>query len=384
MSGQIGFHMVDNVLTVVLRGSPYTVHPENPSYQKIRSLVFGAPYNEDIDSENDRVTQLQNLVRPVSDRITEQLQSFGFDDISVVHGQVTVKGEPVHNSLSDRILQFMREGIPYEPLVRFMANLSENPSEESRNALFDFLEQGGFPITPDGCFLGYKGVRSDFYDAHSGKFLNMPGHTITMPREQVDNNRNNACGAGLHVGTLAYAKGFSQIVVCVKVNPRDAVSVPLYEHAKLRTCGYYVVAVYKGDEVLSKAVYDENELTAPDFHEQEMEYRSNLGLGETEEQRRTRFTAMERDQLCRLAVADGHFISLNEARFMGKDIVVETMVAGNIPLETMRRDRLAALAARRGLFSSEKNALRSGREDIIRKILDDIEDRRMLMAELDK
>ena len=42
------------------------------------------------------------------------------------------------------------------------------------------------PITPDGNFIAYKGVKQDFTDqVDSGKFDNSVGQTLSMRRNQV-------------------------------------------------------------------------------------------------------------------------------------------------------------------------------------------------------
>ena len=67
------------------------------------------------------------------------------------------------------------------------------------------------------------------------------------------------CYAGLHVGALDYVASYGSPdaednIIIVKVNPRDAVSVPTdSSHQKLRTCRYEVVCLYEGE--LKRPVY---------------------------------------------------------------------------------------------------------------------------------
>jgi hypothetical protein len=168
-------------------------------------------------------------------------------------GEVLHNGKPVHNVIATRIGEFVRQGLPFAPLARFLENLMLNPSERSIEQLYTFLEHGGFPITPDGCFLGYKGVTSDFKDKHTQQFNNSVGAKQTMPREQVDSDPNASCSVGFHIGTYDFASGFvgdGGQVVMVKVNPRDAVSVPHDASCqKLRVCEYEVVAMCPGKVV---------------------------------------------------------------------------------------------------------------------------------------
>ena len=61
----------------------------------------------------------------------------------------------------------MREGLPFEPLVKLFENLMKNISYQTRTQLYDFLEHKNLPITEDGCFLAYKAVNSDYKDKYS-------------------------------------------------------------------------------------------------------------------------------------------------------------------------------------------------------------------------
>jgi hypothetical protein len=130
------------------------------------------------------------------------------------------------------------------------------------------MENKHMPITMDGCFLAYKAVRSDYKDIYSGTFNNNVGDVCSVPRNKVDNNRDNGCGHGLHVGAIDYAKSYggidldndgddndggNRLMIC-KVNPRDVVSVPSdHKFQKLRCCRYEVVAEF--NTIFDKVVH---------------------------------------------------------------------------------------------------------------------------------
>lgn len=168
--------------------------------------------------------------------------------VEIRDGNVYYNGNLVVNALTKRIQLYLETELPVEPLVRFMENLMQNPSFNSRQELFNFLDHEGLPITEDGHFLGYKAVRENWMDKHSGKFSNKVGDVNEMPRADVDDNCNNGCSQGFHVGTFEYASSFgsgNDKLVLVKVNPRDAVSVPHdCSYQKLRVCRYQVVDVF--------------------------------------------------------------------------------------------------------------------------------------------
>lgn len=386
MAKQIGFLYVGNQLTLVLRGHPYDVDPQHPKFHEIVATMK-RPENETDAQEEFRCEKLLSLVRADHSDLRAVAAEVGFNDIQVDHGVVTVKGKALHNSLTSRIVELKKRGLPFEPLVRFLVNLEKNPSEASKEALFDFLEKGRFPLTEDGCFLGYKGVkkgrlkRADgttyetLVDCHSGRFDMAPGNSHSMPWSEVDDNRNQACGAGFHVGTIEHARGFGAVMIVVKVNPKDCVSVPRYDTTKLRCCAYEVINVYSDKDRAKefvKPVYSTEEVQEEAFEEAEQEYILATDMPET---RRAQLEAMGRDDLCRLGASEGIFLSTNEARWLGKALVLEALMKGKLPLDLMSASQVAELAARRKLYSTATNASKRGVENLKKEILEDHEKR---------
>ena len=190
-------------------------------------------------------------------------------EFTVKNGKVYRGGEECHSYLAGRIIFFAQEGLPYKNLLKFAKNLDANPSQETKNNLYKFLEHGNFPITDRGTFLGYKKVKDDFYSVTAGKanlikgtsqsgyIFNGIGEIIEVDRSQVDSNVNNGCSFGLHVGSHFYSthefnSGSGRSLI-VEVDPKDVVAVPAdYNFQKLRTCKYKVIAEEGGrklDEV---------------------------------------------------------------------------------------------------------------------------------------
>jgi hypothetical protein len=235
-----------------MKGSLRTVKADHPYFENIKQALKDENYS---------------LVEELVDKV-KQINAYGKGHIVVNNGEVTYKGNVLSNHLTRRITQLMREGFAVENLVNFIENLYQNPSKRAVDELYTFLENFSLPITEDGCFLAYKAVKNDFRDIYSGKFDNSIGQSPEMERNFVDEDRNNHCSAGLHVGAIGYVKQYGNIqdkpiagdgnrVMIVKVNPRDAVSVPA-DHgcAKLRTCKYTVLAEMADyDKVLENAVY---------------------------------------------------------------------------------------------------------------------------------
>jgi hypothetical protein len=147
------------------------------------------------------------------------------------------------------------EGVSVQPLVNFMGNLMENPSKVAVDELYLFLESCKSPITEDGYFIAYKIVRNDYMDVYSGKFNNARGVTVSMERNEVDDNRNNTCSQGLHFCSRGYLNSYSSHdretdrCMLVKINPADVVSIPSdYNNAKGRTWRYEVVGEVTDNE----------------------------------------------------------------------------------------------------------------------------------------
>lgn len=144
-----------------------------------------------------------------------------------------------------------------EPFFKFWERLHDNPSKRSVDQLWDFLKYTGLPLTKDGCFLAYKGVRDDLKDQHTGTIDNKPGRLIKMERNRISDDPREACHEGLHVGALSYAQGFSQRVVICQIAPENVVSVPYDEtNQKMRVCEYKVLGHWNGQEMPSTVIYD--------------------------------------------------------------------------------------------------------------------------------
>ena len=158
----------------------------------------------------------------------------------------------------------MTEGLPYKPLVRFFDKLMSNPSRRAVQELYSFLEHKAMPITPDGNFLAYKGVREDYTDWYSGNFSNKVGETLEMVRNNVCDDAQIGCSHGFHAGSLDYAESFGNggHLMVVEIDPQDVVSVPNdCDCQKLRTCKYKVVDHFKTKmpDTICDEYYDDSE-----------------------------------------------------------------------------------------------------------------------------
>jgi hypothetical protein len=238
---KIPYILTDRSLTIVLNDEPKTITSENPVWNDAITAIREGRF--------DDLTEILDKSKAIA--------RFSHGKIEVRDGLVTYAGEEIHNIVVDRILNFIKNGLPYEPLVKFLDKLMQNPSRRAVNELYKFLEHKKMPLTPDGDFLAYKSVRADFTDWYSGQHDFSIGQVREMARNQVCDNADVGCSAGYHAGSEEYAKSFNGggNLVIVKINPADVVSVPTdCECQKLRASRLEVVALYR--KALDKELYD--------------------------------------------------------------------------------------------------------------------------------
>lgn len=228
-----------------------------------------------IDKSDER---FEPIIKAIKDNRLEDIpnlvdieKSFNTGAYELRDGVIFINDIPISDELTDKVLTFKRNGLPVDYLLKFAEKIQKNPSFNSRNMLYKFLEHNGHPITKDGNFIAYKKVRTDFKDCHTGKMDNSVGQTVEMPRHMVDDNPNNTCSSGLHVATYGYAKDFSSgHLLEVEVDPVDVVAVPVdYDGTKMRVCKYVVKGICESK--LDDGIYDEFDQFMKDFEALELE-----------------------------------------------------------------------------------------------------------------
>lgn len=223
-------------VTVMLDGVTHTVNGDHANYAAIREALK--------IKDHALVEQLINVKKTIIDYVQGTVRVV---DDQVFYGDMEVKG-----SVVNRILQMVREGFDAQPMLNFLANLMRNPSKRAVDELYGFLEATKLPITEDGHFLAYKKVNSNYRDFYTGTMDNSIGKVLEMPRNQVDDNKDQTCSYGLHFCSLSYLPcyhGGSGRVVIVKIDPADVVSIPSdYNNAKGRAARYEIVGEYEGED----------------------------------------------------------------------------------------------------------------------------------------
>lgn len=214
-----------NNISITCNGKNFNISPESSNYNQVVELL---------DREED-VTAEELL--PLLD-LTLVFNNYSRGNITFLDGVIFYKGEPINNAVTKIIVKHMQEGKPVKGLMRFLDKLMGNPSYNTVNQLYSFLETHKCVITTGGNFLAYKSVRSTYYDWYSNTVF-YKGE-ITMPRNTVDDNLNRGCSVGLHVGDITYVKNFyneeGRRILLVEVDPADVVCVPKEDHRKVRVC----------------------------------------------------------------------------------------------------------------------------------------------------
>ena len=227
--------LTEHSLTVVIDGKAHTMNDNHPAWQQAKQALA--------DEDWVRLEKLFDVESAVQDYLDEDAH------VEVKDGTISYKGQVVHNLVVEKILSFMKKDMPFKPLIKFLGKLMENPSRRSVDELYKFLEHKNMPITPQGNFLAYKGVTSDFKDFHTQKFSNKVGDVLEMRRNSVCDDANIGCSYGFHAGSYEYAKGYASgggNLMVVEIDPTDVVSVPHDCNCqKLRTAQYKVVGHYE-------------------------------------------------------------------------------------------------------------------------------------------
>lgn len=233
-------------ISLFLDGEAYNADSSHPNWDEIYSKVFAGDTEGLAELFNELAAAVVEFA-VLSDRVT------------ISGGKVHVDHKPISEGLSDFLVQAYSSDDERTAVAvtRFIENLQDNPSEASRENLFDWIRsQDKISITTDGLVVGYKGVKRDYHSHHSGPGYvngvfsdgksgldNTPGNVISMAREDVDDNTGVACGTGLHVGTWNYVNGNyytnNSHYLVVTVNPRDVVSVPRDSNNTKMRCARY-------------------------------------------------------------------------------------------------------------------------------------------------
>lgn len=276
--------------TFFLEGNPVSVDSSDARYTEVTNAL-----------RENNMEQLRGILRDNQEAyllskistITQYFNDLKFtitknslnDSEEVVSADVSYKGQPLPEVLKQKLIEMYKAGATdFSHLFNFIDNLLANPDKNSREQLYGFLVHKNMPITDNGTFIAYKGVRGDYYSITGntstvvlegkvngqGHILNEFGKTIRVRHEDVENDPAVGCSQGLHVGSYEYAKGFKSStgrLLAVEVNPKDVVSVPLdCACQKCRVSAYKVLnEVTTHFKSLTATVNENNEVEESDL-----------------------------------------------------------------------------------------------------------------------
>lgn len=234
-------------VVIAIDGVPYTCKADAPNYEAVLEAL----------AAKDEPSLLELL--SIKGRATTMLTDLASEGIEEVEGHYYYKGNRLEFGLSEYLYAALKTG-DYGAVVRFIQRLFENPSNDTRQRLFTFMEKNKLPIDSEGRFLAFKAVTSDYKDKHTRTINNAVG--VTVPRmswSEVDTDPTNHCSRGYHacsrdyiVGGGAFFYSGDDRVVAVAIAPEDVGSIPDdYNGAKLR-CRQYEVLSDITDSVIAE------------------------------------------------------------------------------------------------------------------------------------
>lgn len=235
-------------INAVVRGQSFVIPANHPRIKQVREALA----HDDVDMF------LQNA------NVSDAIKNFAHGAIKVKNGIVLYEERPLHNVITDKILELMRHDHKFLPMILFLGRLygneakkfPGNPSSRAVKELFPFLQIKGLPTTEDGYFYAYKRTRDDWTDNFTGQIRSKPGDKVPpMKRNMVDDNWGTACSDGYHIGSLDFVRGFNMRsgpggghIVVVKCDPGHVVSVPSRGVEKMRVMWYQPMAEYTDNE----------------------------------------------------------------------------------------------------------------------------------------
>lgn len=232
----LSFTLGASSIAVFLDGVFNSIDSSHANYPLLLAELQKAPADRDLEAIRTYIT------------IKALIEHLSIGRVTVFEDAVHFDGNPVHNYMTERMLEILAQGIDLTPWAAFMDNVMDNPAEYARAELYEWMEKADMPLTPDGCFLAFKKVRRDYTDCHTGRFDNSPGNVLEMDRDACNPNRHQTCSTGFHFCSIGYIGHFGgERVVVVKINPRDVTSIPSdYNFTKGRCCRYEVVGELDG------------------------------------------------------------------------------------------------------------------------------------------
>ena len=258
MANEHPYMLSNKTVTIILNGKQFTYTNSQSYFDELKKLLSKPEDEIDWDEVINIINAEKHLINYTGKNI------FVCNGRFYYRNQEGTTIELAENAIINRILDMQSNRKPFDNMLKFLDNLAANPDIVAISELYLFLSDCDLPITDDGYFLAYKKIKKDYTDCFTGKICNKVGSLVTMLRENVDNDRTKTCSNGLHFCAKGYLPHFSSsddIVVVVKINPADVVSIPAdYNNMKGRCCKYYVVAELTNNQSLNDFVSEKTDV----------------------------------------------------------------------------------------------------------------------------
>ena len=97
----------NGTITIVIDNQSFTVGYDHPNYMGIKECI--------VNNDTENIVELIDIPSAIED--------YAEGKVTVTDGVLRYDGEEIHNSLTERIMGMMRNGFPFEPMIRFLANV---------------------------------------------------------------------------------------------------------------------------------------------------------------------------------------------------------------------------------------------------------------------
>lgn len=226
----------NKMVNVVINGKVFTADNSHPNFSKVIDACLNKRFSE--------ISQLIETGRTIE---KWSLGYFKFQD-----GKLYYYGEELNGTLIQKIIDSIKNNdknvLKY---VNFLENALLN-DKNSYDEMWEFLKHNDIEIDDEGSIVCYKKVTTygnGLKDSRTKTIPNDLGTVVQMPRHLVNDDKNQTCSYGLHVGSISYVKDFSgDTIIKVLVRPSDIVSVPVdYNGQKMRCSEYFVSEILDED-----------------------------------------------------------------------------------------------------------------------------------------
>lgn len=235
-----------NGITIVMGARTITVPSDHPNYKEIKFEL------SELEPDFNRAFELADIPEALNLYIQDG-GAGGSLNVDLDRRVVQYNGDDLPDMFAQKLLSLMRHDMEPVTILNFLEKLYANPLPSAIEDLLPFCAANDFMLWDDGDILGFKSVRQNFTDHHTGTFDNTPGQIVTMPRKSVNPDRNETCSSGLHIAARTYAEGFGMggHLLVVKVNPIHVIAVPLdYDRQKMRCCQYQSICTIERGQAL--------------------------------------------------------------------------------------------------------------------------------------